>query len=99
MARYNRIPIIKDDTGTRLYKTVKYPIIPRRANDIYVITTDGDRYDILATDYYQDPSLWWVISSANAEYTQNSLYPPVGVQLRIPLNLETIIQSYNTLNI
>ena len=99
MARYNRIPIIKDDTGTRLYKTVIYPIIPRRANDIYVITTDGDRYDILATDYYQDPSLWWVISSANAEYTQNSLYPPVGVQLRIPLNLETIIQSYNTLNI
>lgn len=99
MARYNRIPIIKDDTGTRLYKTVKYPIIPRRANDIYVITTDGDRYDILATDYYQDPSLWWVISSANAEYTQNSLYPPVGVQLRIPLNLETIIQSYNALNI
>lgn len=99
MARYNRIPIIKDDTGTRLYKTVKYPIIPRRANDIYVITTDGDRYDILATDYYQDPSLWWIISSANAEYTQNSLYPPVGVQLRIPSNLETIIQSYNTLNI
>jgi hypothetical protein len=99
MARYNRIPIIKDDTGTRLYKTVKYPIIPRRANDIYVITTEGDRYDILATDYYQDSSLWWVISSANAEYTQNSIYPPVGVQLRIPLNLETIIQSYNALNI
>jgi len=98
MARYNRIPIVKDDTGTRLYKTVKYPIIPRGVNDIYVITTEGDKYDILATAYYQDPSLWWVISSANAEYTQNSLYPPVGVQLRIPLNLETIIQSYNALN-
>jgi hypothetical protein len=98
MARYNRIPIVKDDTGTRLYKTVKYPIIPRRANDIYVITTEGDRYDILATDYYQDSTLWWVISSANAEYPQNSLYPPVGVQLRIPSNLEAIIQSYNALN-
>ncbi len=99
MARYSRIPITKDDTGTRLYRTVKYPIIPRRENDIYVITTEGDRYDILAQQYYQDSSLWWVISSANGNLPQNSLFPPVGIQLRIPGNLENILQSYNALNI
>ena len=98
MARYSRIPITRDNEGTRLYKTVKYPIIPRRENDIYVITQEGDKYDILALNYYQDSTLWWVISSANAEYTQNSLYPPIGVQLRIPWNLEDILQSYNALN-
>lgn len=98
MGRYSRIPISKTDTGTRLYKTVKYPDIPRRENDLYVITTEGDRYDILANQYYQDDSLWWVISSANGSLTQNSLFPPIGIQLRIPGDLDSILQSYNLLN-
>ena len=98
MSRYNNIPKVKTTDGTRLYKTVKYPEIPRSNNDIYVITTDGDRYDVLAFKYYEDKSLWWVISSANAEYAQGSLYPPVGVQLRIPGNLNSILTAYNALN-
>ena len=99
MARYSRIPTTRDNTGTRLYETVKYPIIPRRENDIYVITQEGDRYDILAKSYYQDSSLWWVISSANGNLSQNSIFPPLGIQLRIPGDLDIIIQSYNALNI
>ena len=99
MTRYSRIPTTRDNTGTRLYKTVKYPIIPRRENDIYVITQEGDRYDILAKSYYQDSSLWWVISSANGNLSQNSIFPPLGIQLRIPGDLDIIIQSYNALNI
>ena len=98
MARYSTTPITKDLEGTRMYKTVKYPIIPRNGNDIYVITTDGDRYDRLAQRYYSDTSLWWVISTANAEYPQNSLFPPVGIQLRIPGNLDAILRAYNNLN-
>lgn len=98
MSRYNNIPKIKTEDGTRLYKTVKYPDIPRGNNDIYVITTDGDRYDILALKYYKDTSLWWVISSANSEYSQGSISPPIGVQLRIPGDLDSILASYNTLN-
>jgi hypothetical protein len=98
MSRYNNIPKTKTADGTRLYRTVKYPEIPRGNNDIYVITTDGDRYDVLAYKYYNDKSLWWIISSANAEYTQGSLYPPVGVQIRIPGNLSTVLTAYNALN-
>lgn len=98
MDRYRKIPITKTDTGTRLYKTVKYPSIPRKDNDVYVITTEGDRYDTLADQYYQDSSLWWVISSANGKLPQNSLFPPVGIQLRIPGGLDSILQSYNLLN-
>lgn len=98
MARYRNIPKTKTTDDVRLYRTVKYPDIPRTNNDVYVITTDGDRYDTLAQLYYQDSSLWWVISSANAEYTQGSLYPPVGVQLRIPGNLSAILEAYNILN-
>ena len=98
MNRYKNISIIKDLEGTRMYKTVKYPEIPRSDDDIYVISTDGDRYDVLAFNYYTDSSLWWVISIANAEYTQNSISPPVGVQIRIPGNLDSILVAYNKLN-
>ena len=98
MNRYKNIEITKDLEGTRMYKTVKYPIIPRSNGDLYVITQEGDRYDRLALRYYDDTNLWWVISSANAEYSQNSLYPPLGIQLRIPGNLDTILRAYNNLN-
>tara|TARA_R110000822_G_scaffold39370_3_gene108233 strand:- start:1691 stop:1990 length:300 start_codon:yes stop_codon:yes gene_type:complete len=98
MNRYKSIPITRDLEGTRMYSTVKYPEIPRSNNDIYVITTDGDRYDVLAFTYFNDSSLWWVISIANAEYPQNSITPPVGVQLRIPGNLDSILVAYNKLN-
>lgn len=98
MARYDNIPKTRTDTGTRLYRTVKYPTIPRGFDDIYVITTEGDRYDRLAQQYYQDSSLWWVISSANPKFSQNSLFPPIGVQIRIPSNLENILEAYNNLN-
>ncbi|MDB4344503.1 hypothetical protein OAA18_00295 [bacterium] len=98
MSRYNNIPKVKNDSGTRLYSTVKYPDIPRSNSDIYVITTDGDKYDLLAFKYYNDKSLWWVISIANPEYSQNSLFPPIGIQLRIPGNLNSILTAYNALN-
>ena len=98
MSRYSNILKVRNVDGERLYKTVKYPQIPRTNGDIYVITTDGDKYDLLAFKYYNDKSLWWVISIANSEYSQNSLFPPIGIQLRIPGNLNSILTAYNALN-
>jgi hypothetical protein len=65
MGRYTRIPIKKSNTGSQYYKRVIYPNIPRSNQDLYVFTTDEDRYDLLALQYYKSSSLWWVISSAN----------------------------------
>ena len=96
--RYQNIPIIKNSEGTRYYRDNKYPRIPLSVNDIYVITTIGDRFDLLALQYYGDSSLWWVISSANENLPQNSLYIPVGTQLRIPSNSSEVITSYTFLN-
>jgi nucleoid-associated protein YgaU len=67
-------------------------------NDIYVITTVGDRLDLLAQQYYGDSSLWWVISIANEDLPQDSLFISVGTQLRIPIDLATILSDYETLN-
>ena len=95
--RYQNIPIEKIN-GKRVYQTTRYPEIPLTEEDIYVYTTQGDRFDILAQQYYGDQSYWWVISIANAQLFQNSLVIPEGIQLRIPSNLAGILSSFNLLN-
>jgi len=98
MNRYQNIPIIKNSEGARYYKDNKYPRIPLSVDDIYVETTIGDRFDLLALQYYGDSSLWWIISIANENLSQNSLYIPEGSQLRIPSNPTSVLASYNQLN-
>ncbi len=99
MNRYQNITKIKNSEGITYYRDNKYPIIPLSVNDIWVIATDGDRYDRLAQQYYNDYTLWWVISIANDNLPQNSLYPPVGEQIRIPTNVSEILTNYDTLNL
>ena len=101
MNRYKQISLSNNSLirgKKRFYTTVKYPEIPLSVSDIYVITQKSDRYDILTNQYYGDKSLWWVISIANPSITQNTIYPPVGIQLRIPTNINKILSSYNKLN-
>jgi len=98
MNRYRDIPIIQTPTGIKYRRDNKYPRIPLSFNDIYVISAEGDRFDLLANQYYGDPSLWWVISIANEQIPQNSLYLPLNTQIRIPANPSAVITSYNRLN-
>ena len=98
MSRYSKIEETRTPKGKQIYKTVRYPEIPRSFNDLYVYTTVGDRYDILALKYYNNSSLWWIISIANGGIDQNSLTPPLGIQLRIPSNPTPIIASFNQIN-
>lgn len=98
MARYNTSQILRDRDGKRYYGPTKYPTIPASFSDNYVITQAGDRFDILAQQYYQDSSLWWVIASANDLLDQSSYFPPIGVQLRIPTNISEIISNFEVLN-
>lgn len=98
MDRYIKIIKKTNKEGKRFYRTNIYPDIPRTTSDIYVITQAEDRYDKLALQYYSDPSLWWVISNANPEYINGSLFPPIGIQLRIPGNVAAIVNQYNRIN-
>lgn len=92
MRRYEKFKI----SGSKLRSTI-YPPIPRSENDIYVITREGDRLDILAGQYYQDVSLWWIIANAN-NLGKGSLVLPSGNQLRIPSDVESIVEAFNDLN-
>jgi len=98
MGRYTNIENLYTESGKRYKETVKYPDIPLSFNDIYVYTDEGDRFDILAQTYYSDSSLWWIISIANPQLEQNSFYPPLGIQIRIPSDISGIINEYNKLN-
>jgi len=97
-SRYKNIDILKNVKGKEYYSSTKYPDIPLSLQDTYVITTVGDRFDILAQQYYNNSSLWWVISIANPQLTQNSYYIPEGTQLRIPSNLSGILSEFENLN-
>lgn len=97
-SRYQTIQTTKlDGTGSLYYTTNVYPEIAPTDNDYYVITTIDDRLDLLAYDFYQDSSLWWIIASANA-LPGDSIYPPVGVQLRIPTDIQAVLNNYNRVN-
>lgn len=98
MKRYSPIPITKSPDGNQMYKTTRYPEVPRTQEDTYVYTTIGDRFDTLAQQYYGDSTLWWIISIANNNLKQNSLTPPVGSQIRIPSNPTPIIAEYEIIN-
>jgi hypothetical protein len=82
-----------------VYVTSRYPEIPITSDDIYVYSVQGDRFDILAQQYYKNSSLWWVISIANTDQLpQNSLVIPEGLQIRIPAFYAGIISAFNTIN-
>ena len=98
MDRYQYTTKIKTPDGITYFRDVKYPIIPLSVNDIYVITTAEDRYDRLTKQYYNDVSLWWVILAANEDLPQDTLFPTEGTQLRIPSNINNVLNSYSRLN-
>jgi hypothetical protein len=101
MSRYSQTPIITSiQDQKRRYANVKYPQISLDSQDIYVYTTQGDRYDSLALVFYKDSSLWWIINRANPNQDSASLYPAVGAQIRIPspYRLSTILAQYDSLN-
>ena len=98
MNRYSNIPKTISPDGNKIYRTVRYPDIPRSKSDTYVYTTIGDRFDTLAQQYYGDSSLWWIISIANDNLNQNSLTPPVGSQIRIPSNPSPILAEFESIN-
>lgn len=96
--RYKTIKQIIDDKQRVYITNPIYPEIPTSETDVYIITSSTDRYDILASEYYGDSSLWWIISSANPTSNQTSLIPTTGIQLRIPLPFEQALDAFRNLN-
>ena len=83
----------------RYYLNVKYPEIPLSFDDIYVTTTSGDRLDNLAHQFYQDVDLWWIITIANPDVIRrDSFNLKPGIEIRIPQDIEIILEEFEELN-
>lgn len=85
------------DTGKRYLESTIYPKVIPTDNDIYIISEQGDRLDVLANKYYKDPSMWWVIATANNLNAATIGLEP-GMQLRIPANTTKITNDLEKIN-
>jgi nucleoid-associated protein YgaU len=99
MNRYDNPTTLKTQQGKPYWKSKSYPNIPMSEFDVYVITTVGDRLDSLAYQFYRDATLWWVIAMANNNATKGLMFPEPGTQLRIPIDLNAVLTSFNNFNI
>ena len=99
MNRYRNINTKKDSDGKRYLRSTFYPEIPETLDDIYVETEYGDRVDVLAYQFYNDASLWWIITTANpGKLRRDSYVCPAGLQIRIPLDPNPIIDEFDRIN-
>ena len=94
--RYENIKIIKTEEGRRYKKTIQYPKMEKTVDDKYIIGRQGDRLDNLAFTFYDDSSLWWILSTANGIQGKMVLEP--GTLIRIPGNISNIIQKFRNAN-
>jgi len=97
--RIDSVKKLRNNNRKKYYKPIKYPEIPISINDLYVITADNDRLDLLANQFYKDVDLWWVIANANPNIIRRDSYVlKPGVEIRIPQNIQGIIENFQQTN-
>ena len=84
-------------TKKRYLSSIIYPKIKPSDDDLYIISESSDRLDILASKYYNDKTLWWIIATAN-KLNDASLSITPGTQMRIPSNLSKILNDFEKIN-
>ena len=82
----------KDSRDRTYLANTLYPDVPVSEDDWYVITTAGDRYDILSQQFYSTMEFWWVIAVANG-LPGDTLCPEIGIQIRIPADPRGYVES------
>lgn len=97
MSRYKNSPD-RVEEGVPAKGSTVYPIVGESTEDYYVISTLGDRFDILANEYYKDSSLWYIIAAANPNIRRDSIYIEPGNQIRIPLPLSKVLAKLRSDN-
>ena len=95
--RYKTAKVRRDKDGTRYYKPTIVPNVPIKDSDIFVYPVYGDRFDTIAQRYYNDSTLWWIIAKAN-ELSKGQISPDPLKKLRIPTEIDDILESVQKSN-
>lgn len=100
MSVYDKTPIQRIKKDSNEDKTVLVHTIdilrplPDELNDAYIVSKIGDRFDLLAKQFYSDTTKWDIIATHNPEAFNGSLFIPEGLTIRLPANVEGYIE-YN----
>jgi len=95
--RYQTIGQQKTLSGKIGYLPNRYPSLAPRNDDYYIIARAEDRLDLIAQDFYDDSTLWWVVAMAN-DVPGDSMFVTPGFQLRIPGNASNALSVYENEN-
>ena len=68
-----------------VYETTYYTTVNEKNDDLHLVSSEGDRLDNLAQEFYGDPHMWWYLAKANHLVDINI---PAGTKLRIPANID-----------
>ena len=79
------------------YQPLEYPNISLSSNDIYILTTVGDRLDSLANQFYNDIRLWWIIANPHVVRRDNYGLKP-NLEIRIPADVSKILKDFEKIN-
>lgn len=88
---------LETDTKREYLESTIYPKIKANDNDIYIVTQETDRLDLLANRYYGDSKMWWIIATAN-NINDATFYIEPGTQLRIPADTTKIMNDLTRIN-
>ena len=97
-SRYSNTTTTTRWDGKQIYKSTTYPTIVPQDSDIIIVTNETMYLDLLANKYYSDSTLWWVIALANSGLGTGRLSVPTGLTLRIPTNINYILNQFKQLN-
>ena len=89
------------ENNKRYFKYIKYPNIPLSVNEIYAVTVEGDRLDLIANQFYNDVDLWWIITTANPDIIRRdsfNLKPGLEIRIPDPNRVNNILRSFEQLN-
>ena len=95
--RYNNTAKRKDKNKKMYYAPSFIDSIPLKDSDRFIFVSEGMRFDMLAQKYYDNSNLWWIIAKAN-EISNGKISPDPLKKLRIPTEIDDIIESINNAN-
>jgi len=97
MSRVKFFNTKKREDGKQQYASFVFPSFEENPDDIVIEVDEYSRLDILAEQFFNDATLWWVLAVYN-NIGEPSLYVNDRTILRIPNDIQTVFTKIKELN-
>lgn len=83
--------------GKKQFTSLIMPSFSESSDDIVISINGATRLDQLAQQFFDDPTLWWVLAVYN-NLGEPSLYVKDQNYLRIPADIQSVFEKINRVN-